>query len=510
MIRFVRGAGGVALCAAAGLIALGCGVLLATPGGEAKVGAVGAEQVAESVGLIEAPELEAYVREIGARLAAEVAERDGVTFQFHIVDMVEPNAFALPGGYIYVSRGLLAILNDEDELANVLGHEVAHVTSRHHLRHALRETPFIPVRIASGLAGALVQIAAAPLGRLGAPLRVGGAAVSGLGRAPGSLFLASHSRSQENQADEVGQTIAAKAGWDPTGMSRAMEALSRDTRLRGNDPETQHFLDTHPSTPERDRATLERAKTLTTADRPPIARNRGHFYAKLAGLLVGESANVGVVNGREFLHPDLDFRIAFPKDWVVENGVNHVAAAPKVAEGADPSEVIAAITIASEGDDPEGVARQVLEKSSIDVDGDVVTGKVGTLPSASVEGRDTSGKVPYRVIVSWIAHDGNVYQVLGAAPEDAWAESRAALTAVAKTFRPLTARDRDRVVEKRLRVASAREGESLGGIIERRASAWTVATAAAANALPEDASFALKQPIKLAIWEKYTPPPAGD
>jgi hypothetical protein len=118
-----------------------------------------------------------------------------------------------------------------------------------------------------------------------------------------------------------------------------------------------------------------------------------------------------------------------------------------------------------------------------------------------------SGGVTYHLIVHWIAHGGNIYQVLGAAPEKEWDAHREALAAVAQTFRPLTAKDRDRVVEKRLRIASAREGESFPAILERRNAAWDVANAAAANGLPEDASLTLKQPIKLALWEKYTPPP---
>ncbi len=507
MIRSGRGVRGVALCAVAGAFALGCGVLLATPGGEAKVGAIGAEQVEASVGFVDAPELEAYVAEIGARLAAEVDGRDGVAFEFHVVEMEAPNAFALPGGYVYVSRGLLALLNDEDELANVLGHEVAHVTSRHHLKHALRQTPFIPVRIAAGLAGAVVSLATAPLGRLGAPIRLGAATVTGLGSAPGALYLASHSRGQENEADEVGQTIAAKAGWDPAGMARAMEALSRDAQLHGRDPNALHFLDTHPPTPERDRSTLERAKTLPRAERAPIVPDRAHFYAKLAGLLVGPPASAGVIHGHAFYHADLDFHLAFPKGWVVENGVSNVTASPEVADDAEPSGVFATLTIASEGDDPAEIARQVLDRSSIRTDGDVKTGKIGSLASASVEGRDRSGGVPYHLIVHWIAHGGQVYQVLGAAPASEWDTQRAALASVAETFRPLTAKDQKHIVEKRLRIASAREGESLPAIVERRAAAWNVATAAAANGLPEDVTFRLRQPVKLALWERYTPPP---
>jgi predicted Zn-dependent protease len=491
------------MSALAAFAVAGCGVLLATPGGEARVGAAAAEEIERSVGLVEAPALEAYVDEIGQRLASGPRVRDGLTFEFRIADMIEPNAFALPGGYIYVSRGLLVLLNDEDELANVLGHEIAHVSARHHLKHALRQTPFVPVRLATGIAGAAVYLAAWPLGRLGAPARAGGAAVAGLGQAPGSLYLASHGRSQENEADEIGQQLASEAGWDAAGMSSAMAALARNIRLHGEDPEKRHFLDTHPTTPERDRRTLERAQTLVRAERPPIAPDRAHFFANLDGLLVGEPASDGVVADQEFLHADLDLRLAFPEGWKIENGVNNVTASPPDDE--EGKEVFASLTIAAEGDDPEDIARQVLAKSTLRVEGELTTGSVGSLRFARAEGRDREGGTTYQVVAHWIAYGELVYQVLGAAPEASWARHGAALSAVAQSFRPLTAQDRERVVEQRLRVALAQRGESFGALIERRAGAWNVAAAAAANGLAEDAVFEAEQPVKLALWERYSP-----
>src|SRR5262249_38506853 len=157
---------------------------------------------------------------------------------------------------------LLVLLNGEDELANVLAHEVAHVSARHHLKHALRQTPFVPVRLATGLANAALQLATLPLGPLGAPVRPVGAAVGALGNAPGALRLASHSRAEENEADELGQHFVSEAGWDPLGMARVMESLERDIRLRGGDPDRISFLSTHPSPPDRVERTTKLAHTL--------------------------------------------------------------------------------------------------------------------------------------------------------------------------------------------------------------------------------------------------------
>src|SRR5262247_2330978 len=138
----------------AAVSALACAAArLATPAGETELGEDAAVVVERQIGLVKAPEISGYVKKIGARLTKDPAVRTDVQYHFEIVDMPEPNAFALPGGFVYVSRGLLALLNSEDELANVIGHEIGHVAAHHHLHHALIETPLIPVRIAAGLGG---------------------------------------------------------------------------------------------------------------------------------------------------------------------------------------------------------------------------------------------------------------------------------------------------------------------------------------------------------------------
>jgi predicted Zn-dependent protease len=483
-----------------GGVHLGCGAQLATSGGEARVGAEAAAEVEKAVGLVDAPSLETYLGAVGARVAMSPSVRQGIAYRFRVVDMAEPNAFALPGGYVYVSRGLLVLLNDEDELANVLAHEVAHVSARHHLKHALGQTPFVPVRLATGIARAALDLATLPFGALGAPVRTGGAAVGALGNAPGALLLASHSRSEEDEADEIGQQLVAEAGWDPAGMARVMESLERDIRRRGGDPNQRSFLSTHPSPPDRAERTAQRARTLQTADVPPIARDRARFYQMLDGLLVGDPASYGFVDGRNFLHADLDFAIAFPDGWKIENGAENVSAIPSDdprGEGA-----FAVVSLAGRGSDPEAVARELLAKSALE-HGELTVGKVGALPAARVEGRDDSGRIAYRWIGHWIAHHEVVFQVVAAAPADQWARYEPSLAAVARSFRPLVDRDHGRIHDARLRVVSAHRSESLGALVGRRDAAWDVAAAAAANALSEQAVLAADQPVKLAEWEAY-------
>ena len=116
--------------------------------------------------------------------------RDSLEYHCRVIDMEPPNAFALPGGYIYISRGILPLFNAEDELANVLAHEIAHVSERHHLQHALRRTPFVPLNLATGISALAVGVVSPLLGRV----------VSAVGRAPGGLVLARYRRGQESEA----------------------------------------------------------------------------------------------------------------------------------------------------------------------------------------------------------------------------------------------------------------------------------------------------------------------
>ncbi len=231
----------------------GCIGRLMTPGAETELGSELAAKVEQQLGLVESEALQSYVQEVGFRLAtASPKVRDSLTYRCRVIDMAPPNAFALPGGYIYISRGILPLLNAEDELANVLAHEIAHVSERHHLQHALRSTPFVPVNLATGIGAFAVGLVSPLLGR----------AVSAVGSAPGGLVLASYSRGQELEADAVGQEVAASAGWDPAAMSQVMESLTLDEQRRGGDPERRSYFATHPSSPDRARKTAERAEAF--------------------------------------------------------------------------------------------------------------------------------------------------------------------------------------------------------------------------------------------------------
>jgi len=467
---------------------------LATPSGETKVGADAAAQVEREIGLVHAP-VEEYLAAIGKRLVERSSNvRTEISYRFQIVDMIEPNAFALPGGFVYVSRGMLALLNSEDELASVVAHEIGHVSARHHLRHALLEAPLIPVRLATGIGSLATSIVSPTLGRV----------VGALGSAPGSLFLASYSRGQEEEADEIGQELVASAGWDPRAIAAVMDALSREERLAGGDPDRISFFDTHPTTPSRSRHALERATALPVAQLAPIAPDLRHFYEKLDGLLYGESASEGVIVDNEFLHPDLDLRIAFPDGWKIGNGRDGVVSVPESGDA------LAIFMIAAKAQDPVAVAKEVIRQSSLNVDGNVEATRIGGLPSARANARSRAGWFTrYRHRITWISQGGLVYQISGTALERDWPRYAEAIGELVQSFRPLDAGDRKRVREAHLRIVDARAGESLVDLLKRSDSPWSPERAAAANGLASgEAELQNGRPVKVARWERYAGKPA--
>ncbi len=263
----------VALWAALGVVAVAAGgcatnpvtgrseLVLVSAEREKELGRDEARRVEQEMGLLADPALVAYVQGVGQRLAAQSPRRD-VEYRFQVVDRTEPNAFALPGGYVYVTRGLLVFVNSEDELAGVIGHEIGHVAARHSVQQISRAAP---LAVVTGIGAAVTGVVSPGLGR----------AVGGAGAAASELILAPYSRDQEREADRVGQGLAAAAGWDPAGLPAFLKTLSREEDLSGGGPRRPSFLDSHPATPERVAATAEHARELARAPEAPMQSRSG-------------------------------------------------------------------------------------------------------------------------------------------------------------------------------------------------------------------------------------------
>jgi predicted Zn-dependent protease len=452
---------------------------------EKQLGREEAQRVEQEMGLLPDPALRSYVQAVGSRLAAQSPRRD-VEYRFQVVDSPEPNAFALPGGYVYVTRGLLVITNSEDELATVIGHEIGHVAARHSAQQISRAAPLAAV---TGLGAAVTGLVSPSLGR----------AVADAGGTASQFVLAPFSRDQEREADRVGQELAASAGWNPAALPAFLRAMSREEELERGGPRRPGFLDTHPSTPERVAATTEYARELARAPRAPVAQDRSAYLRRLDGLVVGPRASHGVFQGQQFLHPDLGFTVRFPDTWATENDAEQVAAM------APDQKALVMVELAAEGSDPLAGARALEQALKTPIARSARVSSVNGLPVARAQLRGRAGDGDVLVQFAWIAYGGHVYQIAGVTPLDRSAAFQPTFDGVIQSFRALRPEERAAIREVRLRLVEARAGETLAALAARSGTVWSAAMVAVANGLAPDARLAAGQLVKVPVAEPYLP-----
>jgi len=266
---------------------------------EAEEMAIGQQQDAEirrEMGVYDDPALQRYVNDIGQELA-RVSHRPNLPWTFTIVDSPAINAFALPGGYIYLTRGILAYLDDEAELAGVLGHEIGHVTARHAAQAYTRQAQ-------AGIGLTILSIfvpSTAPFADLGS---------AGL-----SVLFLRHGRDAELEADRLGVEYGSGAGYDPAGVPRFLATLARVNAL--SERGVPNWLSTHPDPGSRvTKAEPVASKFVSDAAK---AQNRDQYLERIHGMVFGDRVEEGIVRGNEFLHPLLRLGVKFPEGWELTN-----------------------------------------------------------------------------------------------------------------------------------------------------------------------------------------------
>lgn len=282
-----------------------------SPGQEQQVGAQEHPRILQEFGGVydENPELNAYVAEIGGRIRA-VSELPNQTFTFTLLDTDQVNAFALPGGYVYVTRGLVALANSEAELAGVIAHEIGHVTARHTAN-----------RVTTGV---FAGLGAAVLGAV-----TGSQAIAQAASLGAQAYVQGYSRDQEFEADQLGVRYLARAGYQPQAMASFLGSLQGDSRLaaqiagrEGTEPEASLFS-THPRTADRIQRAVAAVDASTSGD---TFDGRDVYLERLQGTIYGDSPDQGFVRGRTFIHPKLDFRFDVPEGFRLQNTASAVVA----------------------------------------------------------------------------------------------------------------------------------------------------------------------------------------
>lgn len=253
----------------------------------------------------------AYVRQVGSRVTAQ-SNITGGGNAFHITTLNSPvmNAFAVPGGYLYVTRQLVGLMNDEAELASVLGHEAGHIAAKHNSERKR--------------AGILSQILAVGVGVVTGSSQLASLA----GQVSTGLFL-NYSRSQEYEADDLGVRYIAAAGYDPLASADFLNSLGAATSLEaraagGKDERSvPSWARTHPLSADRVKRATQKAQATGKAGRG--MRNADTFLAHLDGIMVDDDPKQGVIDGRTFTHPDLRLRFTAPSGYGMQNGTKAVS-----------------------------------------------------------------------------------------------------------------------------------------------------------------------------------------
>ena len=252
-------------------------------------------------GTYENPRLEALLAQTVDKLVA-ASERPDRKYQVVILNSPSINAFALPSGQLYVTRGLIALANDNSELASVLAHEMAHVIAQH---AEFREDQARKAALVNRVATDLLSDP-----QLGA-----------LALAKSKIALANFSRAQEFEADGIGVGISARAGFDPYGAQRFLASMGLHAQLRARsasiDPRAPDFLSSHPATPERISNAQLNARQFTGPGSGE--RNKAEYFAAIEGVIFGEDPSEGFVRGRRFLHPKLGFTFTAPEGFSLDN-----------------------------------------------------------------------------------------------------------------------------------------------------------------------------------------------
>jgi predicted Zn-dependent protease len=396
--------------------------------------------------------------------------------------MAEPNAFALPGGYIYISRGLLSLVNDEAELAGVMGHEMIHVTKRHSVKQMKKS--ILPGIL--HIPGAVVGIFNQNLGRLiNTPVSFGS-----------ELFLSNYSRKQESEADKYGIKLASQAGYDPSKLAVILNNLSKDVERLTGEEEKKSYFSSHPLTPKRIDRIEKELTNLNWTNKAPIAADKQSLYAKLDEMYVGQNPQQGIFQENVFMHADLDLAIKFPKKWNTVNVPIAVGAVQPEGE----AQIIFLADDSIKSPDSVSMAFASLLREKYDIQPNKNKSMViNGFEAYVVSFRDDSGTKPVDYQIYWVRTENMMFNVMGVS----YSNHTESVTAIVNSMRKLSDAEKSGITGLKIRVAKAQNGETIEELSSRTNNSWDVKTTALMNDIDSTTFLKEVQVLKIAVEESY-------
>ncbi len=389
-------------------------------------------------GAYDDPRLESLITRTVDRLVA-ASDRPDLTYKVTILNSGAVNAFALPTGQLYVTRGLIALASDTSELSSVLSHEMAHVLAKH---AAIREDQ---AKRAALVTRVVKEMGSDP-------------DITALALAKTKLTMASFSRAQEFEADGIGVGISARANFDPYGAARFLTAMERNAALKAGrgsiDPRSQDFLSSHPATPER----VQNAQAIARQFSSPHNGERDHdaYLSAIDNMVYGEDPSEGFVRGRRFLHPKLGFTFQAPAGFTLDNTAQAVIG---VREGGDQAMRFDVVRVPAEQSLADYLNSGWMENVDKDSTEQIT---INGFPAASVTARGDQWQ--FRVYALRFGSD--VYRFIFAARQKTAGSEQNAKETI-RSFRRLTLEEIQAARPLRIKIVTVQSGDSVESLARR-------------------------------------------
>ncbi len=409
--------------------------------GEVALGAQSDPSIVAQYGLYEDTKIQRFINEKGQKMAA-ISHRNKLNYEFKILDSPVVNAFAVPGGYVYFTRGIMAHFNNEAEFAGVLGHEIGHITARHSANQ------YSKAQIAQ--VGFIVGVIASEKFR-----QFANEAQTGL-----SLMFLKFGRDDESQSDQLGVEYSTKIGYDAHYMANFFGTLSRMRDQAGEAAQIPTFLSTHPDPADRFNKVHQLAdKAQEGMDKSRLKVNREQYLRMIDGLVYGDDPKQGYVENDYFYHPELKFQFALPRRWKSANSASQF----QVAEPNGKAAIL--LQLAAEKSLQEAANAFVTNNKLKGLDQRNVT--VNGLPAIAVLADQENPNDPnasLRILTYFIQYNRLIYKLHGLTQKAEYQKYESYFLDTMESFRELKDQSKINVKPERIKIVTAKKDTTLKGV----------------------------------------------
>ncbi len=397
--------------------------------------------IVASFGLYQDDKIQRFIEDKGQKMA-RISHRNNLKYEFKILDSPVVNAFAVPGGYVYFTRGIMAHFNNEAEFAGVLGHEIGHITARHSAKQYTNQ------QIAQ--VGFIVGVIASEKFRQFADI-----AQTGLG-----LMFLKFGRDHESQSDQLGVEYSTKIGYDAHEMANFFNTLKRMRDQQGEAGQIPTFLSTHPDPADRFNTVHKLAdKEQAKVDKSRLKVNRDQYLRMIDGLVYGEDPRQGYVENDYFYHPEMKFQFAIPRRWKTVNSASQVQMAPDNGQAAIILQLAAEKSLREAAD---ALIRNnnlhLLDSKNIKVNG------LNAMAVLADQDNPNDPNASLRILTYLIEYNGLIYKLHGLALKQQYNQYRSYFLDTMESFRKLTDASKINVVPERIKVVTVKKSSNLRNV----------------------------------------------